>query len=180
MKYNFNYNIEKNGSVYGTSLTAAQYIADLLQNRVTSDKPVLEYRISTELESTGEIELLNIEREYLLNILISLPIDNYFKGKLVNPLVEAVVNGVPTEVKLWQLRTQLGIMGLETSVTNLINGLPETTDAEIEFKVKATNAWERAANVYRMSPTVTMLQQLLGLTDNQVDDIFKAAYLIEA
>ena len=51
---------------------------------------------------------------------------------------------------------------------------------EIEFMVKAKNAWERAANVYRMSPTVTMLQQSLGLTDSQVDDIFKAAYLIEA
>lgn len=180
MKYNFNYNIEKNGSVYGTSLTAAQYIADILQNRVTSDRPILEYRIASELESTGETELLTIEREYLLNLLISISVDNYFKGKLTSPLVATAIDGVPTEVKLWQLRSQLTILGMEQVVTIALNSLPEGTDEEKEFKVKAQNAWERAGNVYRMSPTVTMLQQLLGLTDSQVDDIFKAAYLIEA
>lgn len=180
MIYNFNYNITKDGSPYGTSGTAAGYIADILQNRTTSDKPLLEYRISNDLITNSETELLNQEREYLLSIITSLPIDNYFKGKLAHPLVATVIDGVPTEVKLWQLRAQLAILNMETTVTNAINNLPESNSDEIEFKVKAQNAWERADNVYRSSPTVTMLQQILNLTNQQADDIFKAAYLIEA
>jgi hypothetical protein len=180
MIYNFNYNITKDGTPYGTSGTAAGYIADILQNRTTADKPLLEYRISNDLITNGETELLNQEREYLLSVIVSLPIDNYFKGKLAHPLVATVIDGVPTEVKLWQLRAQLAILNMETTVTNAINNLPESNSDEIEFKVKAQNAWERADNVYRSSPTVTMLQQILNLTNQQADDIFKAAYLIEA
>jgi len=180
MIYNFNYNIEKDGAIYGTADTAALYLANILQNRTTSDKPLLEYRIAEELILSGETELLNSEREYLIDIIISFQLDNYFKGKLAYPLVVNQVNGVPTEVKLWQLRSQLAILGMESMVTSALNSLPETTDVEKEFKFKALNAWERADNVYRMSPTVSILQQLLGLTNQQVDDIFKIAYLIEA
>lgn len=180
MIYNFNFNIEKDGSIYGTDLTAAQYVADVLQNRITSDKPILEYRIATELLSTGQVDLIASEREHLLSVITSLSIDNYFKGQLAQPMIADSISGVPTEVKLWQLRSQLAILGMETIVNAAIASLPDTTDAEKEFKVKAVNAWERADNVYRLSPTVTMLQQLLTLTDQQVDDIFKAAYLIEA
>lgn len=180
MIYSFNYQIEKDNAPYGTSLSAAAYLAEVLLNRVTSDKPILEYRLATDLLTTGEVDLVTSERDHLLNVITSLSIDNYFKGKLAHPMIADSISGVPTEVKLWQLRSQLAILGMETLVSAAINALPESNDAEIAFKLKAKNAWERADNVYRLSPTVTMLQQLLTLTDQQVDDIFKAAYLIEA
>ena len=180
MIYNFDFYITKDGSPYATTESAANYLADILETRTTSDKPLLEYRISTELRTNSETNLLEQERQYLISIISGLSIDNYFKGKLAHPLVADMVNGVPTEVKLWQLRSQLAILGMESVVTIAINSLPETTDDEKAFKLKALNAWERADNVYRLSPTVAMIQQLLGLTDAQTDDIFKAAYLIEA
>jgi hypothetical protein len=180
MIYNFNFYITKDGAPYVTTETAAAYLADVLENRTTSDKPLLEYRISTDLRASSQTDLLEQERQYLISIISGLPVDNYFKGRLAHPMVADIVDGVPTEVKLWQLRSQLAILGMEQIVTIAITSLPESTDAEKEFKVKAQNAWERADNVYRLSPTVTMIQQLLGLSDQQTDDIFKAAYLIEA
>ena len=78
MTYNFNFNIEKDGFPYGTIDTAATYIAQELERRVTSDKPLLEYRIATDLRETSEVELSDTERTYLLSVLLSLPIDNYY------------------------------------------------------------------------------------------------------
>lgn len=180
MKYSFNYSIEKNGSPYGTTDTAALYIADVLQNRTTSDKPILEYRISNELLSTGETDLTQIERDHLVSVLSFLQIDNYFKGELMKPLTATVIAGVPTEVTLWQLRSQLAIMGLESLVTTAINSFPEFTQQEMDAKTIAKTAWEKANNILRNSPTVTLLQGVLGLNSSQVDDIFSSAYLIEA
>lgn len=180
MIYNFNYNITKDGSPYGTSGTAAGYIADILQNRTTSDKPLLEYRISNELIATGQTDLTQVERDHLISVLSSLQIDNYFKGELMKPLTATIIAGVPTEVTLWQLRSQLAIMGLESLVTTAINSFPESTQQEIDTKTIAKTAWEKANNILRNSPTVTLLQGVLGLTSSQVDDIFSSAYLIEA
>jgi len=111
MTYNFNFNIEKDGSPYGTTDTAAIYIAQELERRITSDKPLLEYRISTELKSTSEVVLTETEKNHLLSVLTSLSIDNYFKGQLTHPLVTDVVDGVPVKVTRWQLRAQLAIQG---------------------------------------------------------------------
>lgn len=180
MIYNFNYNIEKNGSPYGTVDTAALYIADMLQNRTTSDKPILEYRISNELITTGETGLAQSERDHLILVLSFLQIDNYFKGELMKPLTATVIAGVPTEVTLWQLRSELAIRGLESSVTTAINNFPESTQQEIDTKTIAKTAWEKANVVLRNSSTVIIIQNVLGLTSAQVDYIFSSAYLIEA
>ncbi len=180
MMYNFSFYITKDGSPYGTVETAATYIADVLQNRTTSNKPTLEYRISNELIATGETDLTQVERDHLVSVLSSLEIDNYFKGELMKPLTATLIAGVPTEVTLWQLRSQLAIMGLESLVTTAINSFPETTQQEIDTKTIAKTAWEKANVVIRTSPTVTMLQGILGLTSAQVDEIFTSAYLIEA
>jgi len=164
MTYNFNFNIEKDGSPYGTTDTAATYIAQELDRRITSDKPLLEYRISTELKSTSEVVLTESEKNHLLSVLTSLPIDNYFKGQLTHPLVT---------------RAQLAIQGIETDVTNAINALPSGTQPEQELKIKAQYAWDYSNYIERDSPTVSMIQMVLGLTDQQVDDIFISAYQIE-
>lgn len=179
MTYNFNFNIEKDGSPYGTTDTAATYIAQELERRITSDKPLLEYRIATELRTTSEVVLTETEKNHLLSVLTSLPIDNYFKGQLTHPLVTDVVDGVPVKVTRWQLRAELAIQGLESDVTNAINALPSGTQAEQELKIKAQYAWDYSNYIERDSPTVSMIQMVLGLTDQQVDDIFISAYQIE-
>jgi hypothetical protein len=180
MIYNFDYNILKNGEFYGTTSKASEYIANELDNRVTTDKPALEYRISTELKANNETDLTQAERDHLLSVLYSLQIDNYFKGELMRPLSATVEAGVPTEVTLWQLRSELAIRSLEAGVTSAINNLPESTQQEIDTKTIAKTAWEKANVVLRNSATVIMIQSILGLTSAQVDDIFSSAYLIEA
>jgi len=179
MTYNFDFNIEKDGSPYLTSDKAAKYISDILYSRVSSDKPLLEARIASDLETTGETILIEDERLHLLNVLLSLNIDNYAKSKLVFPLVQDVVDGVPVRVTRWQLRAQLAILGLEANVTAALNALPDSTQAEQEFKIKAQYAWDYSNNIERTSPTVSMIQVVLGLTDAEVDDIFVNAYQID-
>ena len=87
MKYNFDFKIEKDGLPYLTNDKAANYISDILYSRISSDKPLLEARIAEELETTLETTLNEDERLHLLNVIISLNIDNYAKNKLAYPLV---------------------------------------------------------------------------------------------
>lgn len=179
MTYNFDFNIEKDGSPYLTSYKASKYISDILYARVSSDKPLLEARVAGELASTGETTLSEDERVHILNVLLSLNIDNFAKAQLTLPLVQDVVNGVPVRVTRWQLRAQLAIEGLEQSVTDAINALPSGTQQEQEFKIKAQYAWDYSNNIERTSPTVAMIQVVLGLTDAQVDEIFVNAFEID-
>lgn len=180
MKYSFNFFIQKDGSNYGTNETAAIYLAGELESRVTTVNSMLEYRIATELKATQEVELTNVEKEYLIGVISSLPIDNFFKGQVAHPLVAASINGVPTEVTLWQLRSELSIKGMESLVTLAIEAFPESTPEEIAIKTIAKTAWEKANLVSRNSSTLQVIKGVLGLTDAQVDEIFKAAQLIEA
>lgn len=179
MTYNFNFYIEQNGSPYLTSEKASKYISDILYARVSSDKPLLEARVAGELIASDETTLTQDEKTHILNVLLSLNIDNYAKSKLTLPLVEDVVDGVPVMVTRWQLRAQLAIQGLEDLVTTAISSLPSGTQAEQEFKIKAQYAWDYSNNIERQSPTVSMIQAVLGLTDSQVDDIFVNAYQID-
>jgi len=172
MTYNFNFHIEKDSLPYLTTDKASKYISDILYSRVSSDKPLLEARIAGELLTTNETTLSEDERVYLLNILLSLGIDNYAKNELAAPLVTDVINGVPVRVTRWQLRAQLAIQNLENSVTTAINSLPSSTQAETEFKIKAQYAWDYSNNIERNSPTVAMIQAVLSLTDAEVDNVF--------
>jgi hypothetical protein len=179
MTYNFDYQILKNGQPYGFTETAAVYLSNYLYNRVSSDKPLLEARIAGDLlTSPDALELDSDERTYFLNIILALGVDNYTKNKLAFPLVQDVVDGVPVMVTRWQLRAQLAIQGLEANVTAAINALPSSTPEETDFKIKAQYAWEAANNILRLSPTVEMIQAVLGLTNLEVDEIFIEAYKI--
>ena len=179
MTYNFDFYIEKDSKPYLTTDNAAKYISDILYARINSDKPLLEARVAEELAETNETTLSEDERIHILNVILSLNIDNYAKSKLANPLVQDVVNGVPVIVSRWQLRAQLAIQELEQDVTDAINALPSATQAEQEFKIKAQYAWDYSNNIERYSPTVAMIQVVLSLTDTQVDDIFINAYQID-
>ena len=88
---------------------------------------------------------------------------------------EPVVQIVPEQVTLWQLRAVLEIMGLEATVTAVIKGMPEGVESKVAWR-----AWEYANNIRRSSPTVIALKAILQLTDAQVDQIFIQANLIDA
>ena len=179
MTYNFDFNIEKDGLPYLTTDKAGKYISDVLYTRISSDKPLLEARVAGELAATLETTLTEDERLHILSVILSLNVDNYAKSKLANPIVQDLSNGVPVRVTRWQLRAQLAILGLEANVTAALNALPDSTQAEQEFKIKAQYAWDYSNNIERTSPTVSMIQVVLGLTDSEVDDIFINAYQID-
>jgi hypothetical protein len=88
---------------------------------------------------------------------------------------EPVAPVVPEQVTLWQLRAVLEIMGLEATVTAVIKGMPEGVESTVAWR-----AWEYANNIRRSSPTVIALKAILQLTDEQVDQIFIQADLIDA
>ena len=82
---------------------------------------------------------------------------------------------VPEQVTLWQLRGVLAVMGLEDTVTSVINGMPDGNEKKI-----ALMAWEYANNIRRQSPTVEAIKAILNLTDEQTDQIFIQAEQIDA
>lgn len=82
---------------------------------------------------------------------------------------------VPEQVTLWQIRTVLDVMGLESTVTAVIQGMPEGAEKKAAWK-----AWEYANNIKRNSPTVEGFKAILQLTDEQLDQIFIQADLIDA
>lgn len=82
---------------------------------------------------------------------------------------------VPEQVTLWQLRGVLAVMGLEDTVTSVINGMPDGNEKKI-----ALRAWEYANNIRRQSTTVESIKSILNLTDEQVDQIFIQAEQIDA
>jgi hypothetical protein len=88
---------------------------------------------------------------------------------------EPVAPVVPEQVTLWQIRTVLDVMGLEATVTAVIQGMPDGPEKKAAFK-----AWEYANNIRRFSPTVEGLKAILQLTDEQLDQIFIQADLIDA
>lgn len=82
---------------------------------------------------------------------------------------------VPEQVTLWQLRGVLAVMGLEDTVTAVINGMPDGSEKKI-----ALRAWEYANNIRRQSPTVEAIKAILNLNDEQTDQIFIQAEQIDA
>lgn len=73
------------------------------------------------------------------------------------------------EVALWKLRAILSIQGLLTRVDEEINKLTEPN------KTLALMSWEYGTVISNDSPTVKFIQGVLGLTDEQVNNIFDSA-----
>lgn len=72
---------------------------------------------------------------------------------------------VPAEVPQWQARRALLAAGLLTAV--------EAAVAAASQDIQIT--WEYAPNIVRNSPFVTSMAAALGLTDAQLNDLFRAA-----
>ena len=82
---------------------------------------------------------------------------------------EAARNPVPVEMSSWQARAILEIEGLLGSVEAFISDLPD--DAS---KIIIKSAWNNNATFERSSPTINTIAIALGLTDEQVDNLFRA------
>lgn len=76
---------------------------------------------------------------------------------------------VPSAISMRQARLALLSNGLLNSVSGVIEGMsePEKSEAQIE--------WEYASEVRRDSKLVKSLSVALGLSDDAVDDLFRAA-----
>lgn len=85
------------------------------------------------------------------------------------PEVLPPVVHVPASITMRQARLQLHAIGKLTAVQDAINQLPEPpkTSAQIE--------WDYAAVVERASPFVALLTPALGLSDEDMDDLFREA-----
>lgn len=79
---------------------------------------------------------------------------------------EEIAFNTPSEVALWKLRFVLSQMNLEQAVSDALNSLPEPQ------KTAANYIWNYGNTIDRHSSTVLFLQQQLGLTDTQVNEIF--------
>lgn len=76
---------------------------------------------------------------------------------------------VPQDVSLWKIRAVLKSMGLEEQIENSFELLEEPN------KTGAKYIWEYGTSIERQSKTVLFLQQVLEMTEAQVNQIFITA-----
>ncbi len=80
---------------------------------------------------------------------------------------------VPEEVYAWRLRLSTQIAGLKPSIDGLLDQLTEPE------KTVAKEAWNAGVTIRRDSPLVGQLAAALGLSSEQVDELFVQANAIE-
>ena len=90
------------------------------------------------------------------------------QGSWTPPPPPPVPAPVPAEVPQWQARRALLAAGLLTAV--------EAAVAAASQDIQIT--WEYAPNIVRNSPFIAAMAPALGLTDAQIDDLFRAAAAI--
>lgn len=73
-------------------------------------------------------------------------------------------------VSRFQAKAALQAAGLLGTIQGVVSG----ADAFVQL------AWSEAVEFRRNSPTIAALQSAAGLTDTQIDDLFRAAMAIEA
>jgi hypothetical protein len=95
--------------------------------------------------------------------------------KILSEITPIIVEVCPEEVQLWRLRTILKAQGIFTAVQTVLANIPDPT-----LKLAAEEGFEYGNVVSRTSPIMLIVQQGLGLTDDQVDQIFIAAEQINA
>jgi hypothetical protein len=77
---------------------------------------------------------------------------------------------VPESLANWRVKAVLDMQGLTDTVDNAIAALPDGPE-----KIVISRAWHGNGDVPRNSPTVTSFMSILGLTEAQVDDMFRLA-----
>lgn len=76
---------------------------------------------------------------------------------------------IPEEIPLWAFRSALGLAGIKNNVINLIDSLPEPQ------KSIALEQWEYGNFILRNHPLIISLSAKLGLSTEEVDQIFITA-----
>lgn len=94
------------------------------------------------------------------------------KAPVVDPLVELQQWRETCEVSAFQAQAALTMAGYMKDIKALLED--PTTDPLTVL------AWNKAQTFRRLSPTVIELAALLGITDEQLDDLFRFAATIEA
>ncbi len=79
------------------------------------------------------------------------------------------------EVTMRQAQLALLGAGLLDDVEAALDALPETTEAEIKFAKAARITWEKSSTVQRDNPLINFLAGQLGLTSEQIDELFALA-----
>ena len=105
----------------------------------------------------GELE--RIEVDVLSGEVSTLPVDPEERG-------EPDALPVPSIVPLWRARAALGLRGLIAQADDIVvaSGDPVLT----EF-------WQYGNEISRTSPRLSLLADKLGLSEAQVDELFRAA-----
>lgn len=85
---------------------------------------------------------------------------------------EATLNQVPSEIENWRARAVLEVEGLLPQVDTLIDALTGPEGVAVK------TAWVFGASLTRNGATVQALAAQLGLTQDQVDDLFRKAAII--
>jgi response regulator RpfG family c-di-GMP phosphodiesterase len=89
----------------------------------------------------------------------------------IYPIGWEFVNAVPESVDNAQAREALIRSGISiATVDAAIQSIPDATEREIAY-----TQWEYRATVRRSSELVASLGAAIGLTSEQIDDLFKAA-----
>ena len=82
--------------------------------------------------------------------------------------LEAAKNAVPQSMTAWQARAILEMEGLLTQVESAIAGLDEGP-----VKIIIKSAWENNAEFKRDSLAIEGISKSIGLTSEQVDELFR-------
>ena len=89
------------------------------------------------------------------------------------PEPPVVLPSVPGEIANWRAKAVLGLAGLLAAVVTALDAMQEPA------RTVALAAWNGGADLARNGPTVLALAPVLGLTDAQVDDMFRQAAALE-
>lgn len=83
--------------------------------------------------------------------------------------IAAARESLPVEVELWQFRAALKLLNIYQTVLTAVASLPEMKRIVIEEQL------ERRNPIHRYHPTVVEMSAALGLSESQVDDVFRLA-----
>ena len=127
------------------------------------------YVTAMEVELSDDQYLIDdYPKEDFSNPYYNLVTKSFYEGV---PIIEVLP--VPAEVALWRIRTILKLDDKETMIEDALNRLEEP------IKTGALYIWQYGTSIERASQTVSLLQNILTFTSEQVDDIFIQAQNIE-
>lgn len=114
----------------------------------------------------NEIAIDEVLTAYFVKPYFNLETRTFYEGATEEEISEENKPIVPFEVALWRIRVILKVMGLETIIETALESLPEPT------KTGAKYIWQFGTVIERQSQTVLMLQQVLSMTNEQLDEMF--------